>query len=145
MNHQITLEFHEESDTPVLCFDLWCMGDPFVYIKWSISPIHCIIKTHRQKAWAGGIGWWGSAQCKGLRVLICQGYSCHLTISHVLYLTSFMMTVNNIKMHFWQGGFSGSSKTRTFCHSRKGGFGLSKIGQFDKFLMTFFSPNFLCV
>ncbi len=28
---------------------------PFVYIKWSISPMHCIIKTHRQKAWDDGV------------------------------------------------------------------------------------------
>ena len=28
---------------------------PFVYIKWSISPIHWIIKTHRQKAWDDGV------------------------------------------------------------------------------------------
>ncbi len=28
---------------------------PFVYIKWSISSMHCIIKTHRQKAWDDGV------------------------------------------------------------------------------------------
>ncbi len=28
---------------------------PFVYIKWSISPMHYIIRTHRQTAWDDGV------------------------------------------------------------------------------------------
>ena len=32
-----------------------CNSSPFVYIKWSISPMHYIIKTHRQKALDDGV------------------------------------------------------------------------------------------
>ncbi len=70
INH-ITLQCHKvhytwtPGTTPsshafcVLCLDLWCMGDTSFYvnkgIRWNISPMHCIIKTHRQKAWDDGV------------------------------------------------------------------------------------------
>ena len=43
-----------------ICFILCKQRDrvyscPFLCIKWSISPMHCIIKTHRQKAWDDGV------------------------------------------------------------------------------------------
>ena len=60
----------------LLCSNLWCIGDivdvlwanrghlpiservysyRFVYLIWSTSPMHCIIKAHRQKVMDDGV------------------------------------------------------------------------------------------
>ncbi len=51
-----TLIFKDSSDPrPPLPSEMRVYSYHFVYIKWSISPMYCIIKTHRQKAWDDGV------------------------------------------------------------------------------------------